>query len=75
MSNFSTISRQEQLNEMMMMFILYQTNMRNWIFAVASSLKQQIAGKHVALPGHIILIPRKPINALVLLLRAGGCRD
>jgi hypothetical protein len=37
-------------------------------FYSASSLKQQSAGKHVAPPGHIILIPSEPI--LICLLNS-----
>jgi hypothetical protein len=33
-------------------------------FYNASSLKQQSAGRHVAPPGHIILIPSRPVFAL-----------
>jgi hypothetical protein len=33
-------------------------------FYSASSLKQQSAGKHVALLGHIIMIPSQPVFAL-----------
>jgi len=33
-------------------------------FYSASSLKQQSAGKHVTLLGHIILIPIQPVFAL-----------
>jgi hypothetical protein len=33
-------------------------------FYIASSLKQQSAGRHVAPLGHIILIPSQPIFAL-----------
>ena len=33
----------------------------------ASSLKQQPAGRHVAPPGHIILIPRQAVFTLTLL--------
>jgi hypothetical protein len=33
-------------------------------FYSASSLKQQSAGRHVALLGHIILIPSQPVFAL-----------
>jgi hypothetical protein len=33
-------------------------------FYIASSLKQQSAGRHVAPHGHIILIPSQPVFAL-----------
>jgi hypothetical protein len=51
----------------MMMFTLYYTNtgdMLSWIFYSASSLKQQSAGRHVALLRHIILIESQPVFAL-----------
>ena len=35
-------------------------------FYSASSLKQQSAGRHVALLGHIILIPRQAVFTLTL---------
>jgi hypothetical protein len=36
----------------------------------ASSLKQQYAGRHVAPPGHSILIPSQPVCSNSLTLRA-----
>ena len=51
-------------NEMMMRSVLYKSNMFSFFFYSASSLKQQYADRHVAPPGHIILIPNQPVFAL-----------
>jgi hypothetical protein len=48
---------------MMMRFTLFQTNTL-LDFNSVSSLKQQLAGRHVAPLGHIILIPSQPVFAL-----------
>jgi hypothetical protein len=64
MRNFSAISWQEQVtfNEIMI-FALYKTNMPGLIF-IASSLKQQSAGRYVTPLGHIFLITSQPVFAL-----------
>jgi hypothetical protein len=64
MRNFSAISWQEQVtfNEIMI-FALYKTNTPGLIF-IASSLKQQSAGRYVTPLGRIILITSQPVFAL-----------
>jgi len=47
-------------NELMMMSALYWNNALGWTFS-ASSIKQQSVDRHVAPPGHIILIPSQPV--------------
>ena len=65
-SNFSAISWQEQVNfqwdDDEVRFVLDQDAELD--FYSASSLKQQSAGRHVALLGHIILIQSQPVFAL-----------
>jgi hypothetical protein len=64
-SNFSAISWREQVNfqwDDEVRFVLDQKAKLD--FYSASSLKQQSAGRHVAPPRHIILIPSQPIFAL-----------
>ena len=62
LSNFSVISWQEQVNfqwdDKEIHFVLDQHAKLD--FYSASSLKHQSAGRHVALLGHIILIPSQP---------------
>ena len=41
--------------------------MLSWSFYSASSLKQQSVGRHVPALLHIILIPSKPVFALLML--------
>ena len=64
---FNVNSSKLIVNEMMMRSALYYTNTLSW-----RSLKQQSADRHVAPPGHIILIPSQPVFALsfFLMLRA-----
>jgi hypothetical protein len=40
------------------------------VFFFSFTLKQQSADRHVALLGHIILIPSQPVFSLSLVLRA-----
>ena len=65
-SNFSAISWQEQVNfqsdDDEVRFVLDQDAELD--FYSASSLKQQSAGRHFALLGHIILIQSQPVFAL-----------
>ena len=65
-SNFSAISWREQVNfqsdDDEGLFVLDQDAELD--FFSASSLKQQSAGRHVALLGHIILIQSQPVFAL-----------
>ena len=65
-SNLSAISWQEQVNfqwdDDEVRFVLDQDAELD--FYSASSLKQQSAGRHVALLGHIILIQSQPVFAL-----------
>ena len=65
-SNYSAISWREQVNfqwdDDEVSFVLDQHAELD--FYSASSLKQQSAGRHVALLGHIILIPSWPVFAL-----------
>jgi hypothetical protein len=49
-------------NEMMMRFVLYYTNTLSRIFS-GSLLKQQSPDRHIALLGHIIMIPSQPVFA------------
>ena len=61
-SNFSAISWREQVNfqwDDEVRFVLDQKAKLD--FYSASSLKQQSAGRHVALLEHIILIPSQPV--------------
>ena len=51
---------------MILMSALYLTNMVNWSFYSASSLKQQSVDRHVAPLRHILLIPNQPVFALTL---------
>ena len=65
--HFSAISWREQVNFQSddvdeVRFILEEHAELD--FYSASSLKQQSAGIHVALLGHIILIPKQPVFAL-----------
>jgi len=66
-SNFSAISWREQVNfqyydDGEVRFVLDQHAELD--FYSASSLKQQSSGRHIAPPGHIILIPSYPVFAL-----------
>ena len=65
-NNFSAISWREQVNFQWdkddVRFVTHNT--LSWIFIVASSLKQQSVGKHVAPLVHIILILNQLIFAL-----------
>ena len=65
-SNFSAISWREQVNFQWdndeVHFVLDQHAELD--FYSASSLKQQSTDRHVALLGHIILIPSQPVFAL-----------
>ena len=65
-SNFSAISWQEQVNfqsdDDEGLFVLDQDAELGFISI--SSLKQQSAGRHVVLLGHIILIQSQPVFAL-----------
>ena len=65
MSKFSAISWQEQVifrGDDEVSFVLNQHALFN-VYS-ANSLKQQSADRHVALLGHIILIPSQPVYAL-----------
>jgi len=71
-SNFSAILWQEQVN-----FQKDDDEVRSVLdqhaeldFYSASSLRQQSADRHVALLGHIILIPSQPVCSYSLALRA-----
>jgi len=68
LDNLSAISWREQVNFQWndddVRFVLDQH--AELYFYSASSLKQQSAGRHVALLGHFILIPSQPVFALLL---------
>ena len=67
-ANFSAISWREQVyvqwNDDEVCFVLGQHALLN--SNSTSSLKQQTAGRHVALLGHILLIPNQPVFAISL---------